>query len=465
MPCRAPRCAVPLALALVAIAPAEAAEHAQDERVVVLRGAELRTVANGTIPQGALVVRGAHIDWVGPEAELELPDGATVQDVSGLVIVPGLVDTHSHVGIYPRPATRAHADGNELTGPIQSQLRAMDAIWPEDPGIRMAAAGGITTAHVMPGSGNVVGGQTAVVKLRGETIEEMMVPLPDGHVGGLKMANGENVKRVYGTRNQAPATRMATAALARELFEKAKQYREKQRSGENGEREPVAGGGADEKLPSSNLALDPIVEVLEGTRTVHHHTHRADDIATVLRLQREYGFDVVIQHGTEAWKLADRLAEAGIPVSLIVTDSPGGKFELGELRHEAAGILERAGVRVSLHTDDYVNPSRLFLRLGGLAVRGGMSEDAALHALTLEPARQLKLDARLGSLEAGKDADFVVLSGPPFSIWTHVLETWIEGERVFDRADPAQRRFATGGFAVRDRYPEVPPRPPGEDWP
>jgi imidazolonepropionase-like amidohydrolase len=341
------------------------------------------------------------------------------------------VDTHSHLGLYPRPRVPAHADGNEASAPLQSAVRALDAIWPDDPGIRMARAGGVTTANIMPGSGNAVGGQTAYVKLRGTTAEEMLI---DGALGGIKMANGENPKRVYGRRNETPGTRMAVAALQRELFVDAQAYRDQRELGSD---EPLA----------RDLSLEPIVEVLEGRRTVHYHTHRADDIMSALRLREEFDFDLVLQHATEAFVVAERIAAARVPVSIIVVDSPGGKHEAIRLRFSNGQELERAGVRVAIHTDDPITSSRLFLRSAALAVRGGLSPEAALRAVTLEAARILHLDQRLGSLEVGKDADLVVLSGEPFSVYTKVLETWIEGERVFDRSDPDDRIYATGGFA------------------
>ena len=446
--------------ALALLVPAAAPQA--DDATVVLRGARLHPVSGPVIEQGTIVVRDGKIVGIGPDAEIAVPDGARVHDLAGRTVIPGLVDSHSHVGVYARPASLANADGNELTNPVQSQLRAVDAIFPDDPGIRMAVAGGITTANIMPGSGNVFGGQTAYVKLRGETVDEMLIDLPGDLVGGLKMANGENTKRAYGTKGKSPATRMAIAALQREVFEQAIEYRRKQRA--YAERPEVDDEEPPAEPPARDLALEPIVEVLDGRRTVHHHSHRADDIASVLRLQREYGFDLVIQHGSEAWRLADELARRDVPVSLIMLDSPGGKLEASRLRIDTAALLERAGARVAIHTDDMVTPSRLFLRSGALAVRGGMSESGALRALTLEPARMMGLDARIGSLEVGKDADLVVLSGEPFSVYTHVLETWIDGQRVFDRSDPVQRRHATGGFAHAERHPAVPTPEPGV-WP
>jgi imidazolonepropionase-like amidohydrolase len=393
------------------------------------------------------VVEDGKIKAVGAEGQVAIPPDATVVDVSGKVIIPGIVDTHSHIGIGSRPAVSANADVNESTGPVQPALRALDAIWPADPGIRMATAGGITTANIMPGSGNVVGGQTAYVKLRGHTIEEMLIP---GAIGGLKMANGENPKH-YGARGQAPMTRMEEAALARRLFVRAQEYKSKW----DDYNLARAAGKADVKPPERDLELEPMVEVLEGRRIVHHHTHRADDIMTVVRLADEFHFRVVIHHGTEAYKVADELARRRIPVTLTLVDSPGGKEEALNLDYRSAGILERVGVKVAINTDDFIISSRFLLREAALAVRNGMSEAGALKALTLNPAEMLDLGSRLGSLEPGKDADLVVLSGPPFSVYTHVLATYIEGEKVFDRSRPEDLRYATGGFAVADRYPQL----------
>lgn len=409
-----------------------------------LTGARILTAAGESIENGVLLVHEGKIQALGSSASMTLPRDIRHVDVSGKVIIPGLVDTHSHVGIGGRPSVPANADVNERTDPVTPQLRALDAIWPADPGIRMARAGGITTANIMPGSGNVVGGQTAYVKMRGDTVDEMLI---EGSLGGLKMANGENAKRNYGSRDKAPMTRMAEAALARDLFVRAQEYRDRWQDWEDGE------GRGDP--PARDLALEPVVEVLEGKRIVQHHTHRADDIASVMRLARDFGFRVVIQHGTEAYKLAPELAAADIPVSFIMIDSIGGKHEVMDYRLDAAKIMHEAGVNVALHTDDWINSSRFLLREAALAVRYGLDRDEALRTLTINAAEMLDLADRVGSLEPGKDADFVVLSGDPFSVYTQVEQTWIEGEKVFDRSDPDDLRYATGGFAVADRYPSV----------
>src|SRR5205823_4557982 len=199
----------------------------------------------------------------------------------------------------------------------------------------------------------------------------------------------------------------------------------------------------------TDLSLEQLVEVLERKRTVHFHTHRADDIMSTVRLAEEFGFELVVQHGTEGYRVADELAKRKIPVSLTLVDSPGGKFEAAGLIEENAAILDKAGVTLAINTDDYITESRFYLRTGAHAVRGGLSEATALKALTLNAAKMLHLDGRLGSLEPGKDADFVVLSGPPFSVYTQVLETYIEGQKVFERSRDLP--YQAGGFALADR--------------
>ncbi len=442
-----------LALALAALTLAAPASRGDDApAVLAFRGGRILPVAGDPIDDGVLVVRAGKVAAVGPKGT-PIPDGAAVRDLpAGAVIIPGLVDTHSHIGIFPRPGVPAHGDGNEMSGPVQGGLRALDAVWPDDPGIRMANAGGVTTANIMPGSGNVIGGATVYVKLRGRTIDDMRVrdcPV----LGGLKMANGENPKG-YGRRSpgQAPFTRMKVAALQREAFLKARDYQAKWAA----YRKAKDAGDDKAKPPENDLSLDQLVEVLERKRTVHFHTHRADDIMTAMRLSEEFGFELVLQHATEGYRIADELARRKMPASLTLVDSPGGKYETAGLIEENAAILEKAGVPVAINTDDFITESRFLLRTGSIAVRGGMSEASALKALTLTPATMLHLEKHVGSLEAGKDADFAVLSGPPFSVYTHVLETYIDGRRVFDRKQDWP--YQAGGFAVADRsrLPKMP---------
>lgn len=412
---------------------------------LVLRGAKILTATGKTFEPGTLVVGGGKIVAVGPTDQVPIPADATVRDLAGKVIIPGLVDTHSHVGVYSRPAVPENSDGNEMTGPVQSIVRALDAINPQDPGVRMAQAGGITSANIMPGSGNIIGGQTLYVKYRGRTVDQMRQISPRV-VGGLKMANGENPKRAYGSKGAAPGTRMKLAALQRGEFLKAQDYQKQW----DGYRKKLA-AGEEAAPPKVDIALEPLVEVLERKRTVHFHTHRADDVMSTLRLAGEFGFELVIQHGTESYLVADEVAKQKVPVSLTVVDSPGGKAEVVDFIEECAAELDRAGVKVLVNTDDSVTESRFFLRTAAITVRGGLPEEQALKAVTLYPAEALHLEERIGSLETGKDADFVVLSGAPFSVYTRVLETYVDGEKVFDLARPDERLYQTGGFAVADR--------------
>ncbi len=438
----------------------------------VFRGARVHTAAGPVIENGTLIIQNGRIEEVIESDRIILPPDAKIIDVTGKVIIPGLVDSHSHLGVYSRPALKANSDGNETTDPVTSIVRALDSLNPFDPGIRMANAGGITTANIMPGSANVIGGQTIYVKLRGYSPEQMWFETP--HVlGGLKMANGENPKRAYGGKGKAPSTRMKVAALqraelikAQEYLAKWQQYREK--ATEFDAKKADTKKDDPPTPPERNIALEPLVDVLQKKRTVHFHTHRADDILTVLRLRKEFGFDLVIQHGTEAYKVLDEIAKAGVPVSLTIPDSPGGKAEVVGFIEECAAEMTKAGIKVHVNTDDPVTESRFLLRTAAITVRGGLSPDEALKTITINPAQALKLDERVGSLENGKDADFVVLSGEPFSVYSRVLETYIDGKRVFSLDNDSDRSFQTGGFASLNKSqlpefkPVLAPPPPGK---
>ncbi|HQU73506.1 MAG TPA: amidohydrolase family protein, partial [Calditrichia bacterium] len=328
-------------------------------------------------------------------------------------------------------------DGGDRSASLHPDVRILDAIDVRNEHFRKALAGGITTANVMPGSGHLMSGQTAYLKLReARTIEGMLFcedPL-NGICGGLKMANGTNSLR------EPPfsGTRAKSAAMVRELYIKAQEYQEKIR----------AAGDDATKLPPRDLKMETLVEVLEGKRIVHHHTHRHDDVVTVLRLAKEFGFRVVLHHVSDATLVAEEIAAAGVPASIISIDSPGGKLEAINLLNSNGAALEKAGVDVAFHTDDGITDSRWFLRMAAMGVRYGMSREKALEAVTLAGARMLDLDRRIGSLEKGKDADLVVLSGDPFSTYTRVEQTWVEGAMRFDFNDPQDRAYALGGYEV-----------------
>jgi imidazolonepropionase-like amidohydrolase len=398
------------------------------EKPHVFRGATIYPIEGEPIENGVLVTLNGKIVAVGTSAAVTIPRDAEVFDASGKVIMPGLVDTHSHLG---------GGDGGDQSAPLQPDIRILDAIDVRSDNLKKAVAGGITTANIMPGSGHLMSGQTAYVKLRrANTINGMLFcadPIND-ICGGMKMANGTNSIRA----TPFPGTRAKSAALVRQLFVKAQEYRAKIQ----------AAKGDPAKMPKRELDMEALVQVLEGKRVVHHHTHRHDDILTVLRLAREFGFRVVLQHVSEAWKVADEIAKAGAPASIIMLDSPGGKLEAVDIRWENGVALERAGAVVGFHTDDGITDSRLFLRSAAFGVRSGMSKAKALEAMTLAGAKMLDLDHRIGSLKVGKDADFIILSGNPISVYTHVEQTWVEGQKVFDRSNPDDYKYAVGGYEV-----------------
>lgn len=390
-------------------------------------GATIMPVSGTPVENGTLVIRDGKVLAVGDADSVRIPRNSTNVDVTGSVIVPGLVDSHSHIG---------EVAGADASAPIQPEARVLDSINIRDAGFKRARAGGITTANLMAGSGHLMSGQTIYVKLRdGNTIEALAYRRSDGRVaGGMKMANGTNSRG----EPPFPGTRAKSAALVRQQFVAAMEYRDKIERAD----------GDDEKMPDRNLGLEALVEVLEGERVVHQHTHRHDDVLTALRLRDEFGYRIVLHHVSEAHRVADEIAAADVPVSLIIVDSPGGKLEAMNLDLKSPPVLEQAGVDVGFHTDDYITDSRLFLRMGALAVRSGMSRDKALEGLTLAGARMLGLDERVGSLEQGKDADFVILSGDPFSVYTRVLETWVEGRNVFDLDDPDDREVSDGAYGA-----------------
>ncbi|HSK74365.1 MAG TPA: amidohydrolase family protein [Pyrinomonadaceae bacterium] len=403
---------------------------AGQEKPTAFVGARIIPIVSAPIEEGILLVQNGKIQAVGDARTVRLNSNVQVIDVKGKIIMPGLVDTHSHIG---------EGSGADGSSPIQPEVRLLDGLNPRAQSLQRAQTGGITTVNVMPGSGHLNSGQTLYLKLRDDanTVDELLIfDKNNNPAGGIKFANGTNPLRSGG--GNFPGTRAKSAALVREQFVKAQEYREKVRNAK----------GDLTKMPPRDLAMEALIEALEGRRTVHFHTHRHDDIMTALRLKKEFGLRVVLQHVSEAWKVADEIAKSGAHASIIVLDSPGGKLEAVDVKMENGAALEKAGGLVGFHTDDYITDSRLFLRSAGLAVRTGMSRDKALYGMTMAGAIMLDLQDRVGSLEAGKDADFIVLSGDPLSVYTHVLQTWVEGKKVFDRSDPKDYLIAVGGFGA-----------------
>ncbi|MEQ1764853.1 MAG: amidohydrolase family protein [Pyrinomonadaceae bacterium] len=420
-----------LAFYLLAILMFAASGLAQDRPTAYIN-ARIIPIVGAPIEQGILLVQNGKIKAVGDARAVRLSSDVVTVDMAGKTIMPGLIDTHSHAG------SPAGADGS---APIQPDVRILDSVNVRAASIQRVQSGGITTVNVMPGSGHLDSGQTLYLKLRDGAvkIDDLLIYDKDGkYAGGIKFANGTNPIRAGG--GAFPGTRAKSAALVRDQFIKAGEYRDKVK----------AAGNDKSKLPARDLAMEALVEVLDKKKVVHFHTHRHDDIMTAIRLQKEFGFRLVLQHVSEAWKVADEIAKAKVPASIIFIDSPGGKLETMDIDFRNGVALEKAGALVGFHTDDSITDSRWFLRSGGLAVRAGMSRDKALYALTMAGAIMLDVQDRVGSLETGKDADFIILSGDPLSVYTHVLQTWVEGKKVFDRADPKDYLIAVGGKGAGD---------------
>lgn len=410
------------------------------ERTTAFVNARIIPITGRVIENGTLIIQKGKILQVGPSSSVRAPSDAFVVDAKGKVIMPGLVDTHSHIG---SPA------GADSSGPIQPDVRILDSVNPKAANIQRAQAGGITTVNVMPGSGSLDSGQTLYLKLRDNAvkIDDLLILDRSGkYMGGIKFANGTNSLRTTG--GAFPGTRSKSAALVREQFIKAQEYREK-----------VSKAGSDRsKLPPRDLAMEALVEVLDRKRTVHFHTHRHDDIMTALRLSKEFGFKIVLQHVSEAWKVADEIAKSNAPSSIIMIDAPGGKLETVDVDYKNGVALERAGALVGFHTDDGITDSRWFLRSAGLAIRAGMTREKALYGMTMANAIMLDLQDRVGSLEPGKDADLIILSGDPISVYTFVEQTWVDGKKVFDRSDPTDYIYAVGGKGASeesDSYTDI----------
>lgn len=393
-------------------------------------GAEIIPIEGDPIENGVLVVEDGIIQDVGAQGQVNIPNNAEVYDVSDKVIMPGLVDTHSHIG---------EGDGGDGSDALHPDVRILDAINPRSDSFKKARTGGVTTVNVMPGSGHLLSGQTVYLKLRdANTIYDMLLTdgIEDEIYGGIKMANGTNSIR---QNPPFPGTRGKSAALVREKFVAAEEYRDQLRAAEEDE---------DQDPPSRNLQYEALTEVLDGDRIVHFHTHTHHDIMTAIRLSQEFDFRIVLHHVSEGWKVADEIAEADVPASIISLDSPGGKHEAVNLLYKIGPKLEEAGADFAYHTDDGITDSRLFFRMAAQGIRAGLSRETALESLTIQGAKMMDLEDRVGSLVEGKDADFLILDGDPFSVYTHVQETWIDGVRVYDRSNPDDYQYSVGGKDV-----------------
>ncbi len=396
--------------------------------MIAIRGGALLTPEK-RIDGCVVLLDGGKIVAVG--ADVEVPADAEVIDASGLVVMPGMIDAHCHTGVFGDGVGWIHSDGNEITDPIMPHLRAVDAIHPEDIAFKDLREAGVTTINTGPGSGNLIGGQTAAVKTAGRTVDEMLVAFPVG----MKMALGENPKRVYGEQKKTPSTRMGNAATLREWLTRAQGYLEKGARHERKLADFRAGvEGATEPEPFEvDLKLEALGRVLRREIPAHIHAHRADDIMTAIRIAEEFDLDLVLIHATEGYKIADILAEKMIPCVPGPILFSRSKVELREMSPKNAGALANAGVKVAIQTDQM--SAVRYLRLdAAIAVNEGMSEHDALRAITLTPAEILGIDDRVGSIEVGKDADLVLLSAHPLDVaHGRVQRVLINGETVYER--------------------------------
>ncbi len=356
---------------------------------------------------GTVVIEDGKISALG--ADVQAPVGADVVDADGKWLLPGFVDAHVHLGTHEEGEGWAGDDTNEMTDPVTAGVRALDAVNPFDPGFDDALAGGVTAVNVNPGSGNPIGGLAVAIHTHGRYIEEMVLRSPSG----LKSALGENPKRVYGEKKQTPSTRLGTAMVIRKAFMDAQNYM----------------GKADEN--ARDPKLEALAMVLRREIPWRQHAHRADDIATALRIADEFGYELVLDHGTEAHLLADVLAERGIPVLIGPLFTTKSKVELRGRSIANPGKLANAGVEISIITDHPVIPINFLVHQATLSVKEGLDPVTALRSITLNPAKVLGLADRIGSLTVGKDADVVLWSGDPLDVMQRALKVWIGGKEVY----------------------------------
>ncbi|MEU4225893.1 amidohydrolase [Nonomuraea sp. NPDC026600] len=378
------------------------------------------------IDGGTVLIQDGKIAAVG--RDIEIPAGTPVVDAAGGWVLPGFVEAHGHLGVHEEAEGWAGQDTNEMTDPNGARMRALDAINPADLGFADALSGGVTTAVIKPGSGNPIGGQTVAVKCWGRTVDEMLIREPVS----VKSALGENPKRVYGDQKKLPSTRQGVAAVIRDAFMKAQDYKA---------RRSVA---YDEGKPfDRDATLEILVRVLDGELPWCQHTHRADDIATALRLADEFGYRLVINHGTEGHLIADVLAERGVPVIIGPLFTSRSKVELRHRSLRNPGILARAGVELAITTDHPVVPIHFLVHQATLAVKEGLDRDVALRSITVNPAHIMGLDDRVGALRPGLDGDVVIWSGDPLDIMSRALRVFVDGREVYSYeggvADPYYR--------------------------
>ncbi len=402
--------------------------------VLAFVGGRVLPIESEPIDAGTVLVQDGRILALGGP-ELDVPADAEVVDATGRWVVPGFIDAHAHVGVHEEGEGWAGQDTNELTDPVTAQVRALDAVNPADEGFRDAIGGGVLAVNVQPGSGNAIGGQTVALRCWGRTVDEMLLRAPSG----MKSALGENPKRVYSEQKKMPSTRLGTAAVIRTALTAAANH-------------AAAREAATPEAPvARDLGLEALGLVLRREIPWRQHCHRADDIATAMRLAAEFGYDLVIDHGTEAHLLADILAERGIPVVIGPLFTTRSKVEVRNRSLRNPGRLAAAGVTIALTTDHPVVPIHFLVHQATLAVKEGLDPVTALQALTLNPARIMGVDDRLGSLIPGKDADLCLWTADPLDIGARVEAAWSAGREVYRYDATRGEGVVADPYAVVDR--------------
>jgi imidazolonepropionase-like amidohydrolase len=398
-------------------------------KTTLIKNATILTAAGPRIVGGSVLLRDGKIAAVG--TNVTVPADAVVIDGTGMFVTPGIIDTHSHLGVYSAPGVEANSDGNEATRPNTAYVWAEHSVWPQDPQFPRSLAGGITTLQVLPGSANLFGGRSVVLKVvPSASVQGMKFP---GAKYGLKMACGENPKRVYGNRG-GPQTRMGNVAGYRQAWIDAEAYR---RAWDKYNADPGKGDP-----PKRDLGNETLAEVLRGNILVHNHCYRADEMMQMIDIANEFGYKIrSFHHGVEAYKIANILAKDSIAGSLWA-DWGGFKMEALDGIEANLALLDHAGGIAITHSDDASGEQRLTQETAkaiaaGRAAGIDISEDQAIKWNTINPAWALGLDDKIGSIVAGKNADVVLWSGNPFSVYSHVEKVWIDGALMFNRADPA----------------------------
>ena len=387
----------------------------------VIKNATLYTMNKINGENGYIAFENGIIKEVGRTFDKARFKDATIIDAEGKIVTPGLVDPHCHIGVMEEGIQFEGNDGNEMSNPVTPELRGLDSVYPNDTAFAYTKASGVTTVVTGPGSANAIGGTFTALKTVGNTVDEMMLK----EECSMKMALGENPKRVYSGKQKTPFTRMATAALIREWLMKARDYHESMKRYDAGEE--------DSKKPTFDMKLHSLSRVFEGLK-VKIHAHRSDDIMTAIRIAKEFGLDMSVEHATEAYLITDAIKASGVPLILGPTLGHASKYELINKSFESGAVLEKAGITFAIMTDHPVITTESTLIQAALFIKHGLSTHKAMEAITINAARINGIDDRVGSLEQGKDADIVIWDNALFDIMTRPDKVFIEGTVVHEKA-------------------------------